>query len=355
VWRMGLAIVALGLLGSTARAELLAQVPLNGSWQGGAFTDDNTHQFNGCTATARYNSGISMFVSINRTYGWALGFHSDSWNLETKQQIPLSLTFDGQSPWSGTATALDAHMVTVPMVADSTLIRLFRGAYQLKIEASGRTYAFNLDGTSRLMVGLSQCVATRLAIERGEPPPRFNTPPAITRSVNTPPASVPSSPQYELVAMRMASNLLLETKMPNAHLLAASETPPQLRDRGVVWTSDAGIGAVMIFPAATAGKDAQQVTTWLISNDAAACKGDFVSGRVSELVDNTIVARSTTQCNDSAGLHVHRFFTLPGLTSSDFIVFEIDRDGKDKPVPAPDSPLGDTNFQAAAVKAAYVK
>jgi hypothetical protein len=355
VRKLGLAIVALGFLGGSARGELLAQFPLNGMWQGGAFSNDNTHQFNACTASAPYLSGISMFVSVNRAYGWSLAFRSEAWNLQKNQQIPLSLTFDGQSPWSGTATAVDANMVIVPMVADSTLIKLFRAAYQLRIDASGRVFVFNLDGTSRLMVGLANCVAARLAIERGEPPPRFNAPPVVVRSVNTPPTPTPPSSEYELIAMRLASNLLLETKMPNAHLLAASETPPQLRNRGVVWTSDAGIGAVMIFPAAIAGKDAQEVTTWLISNDATACKGDFVSGRASELVDNTIVARSTTECKDTAGLHVHRFFTLPGPTNSDFIVFEIDRDGKDKPAPASDSPLGDTNFQAAAVKAAYVK
>ena len=97
------------------------------------------------------------------------------------------------------------------------------------------------------------------------------------------------------------------------------------------------------------------MTTWLISSDASACKGDFVSGRASELVDNTIVARSTTECRDSAGLHVHRFFTIPALTNSDFIVFEIDHDGKDRPAPAPGSPLTDANFQASVVKATYSK
>lgn len=88
--KIGLAIVALGLLGGSARAELLAQVALNGVWQGGAYSNDNTHQFNGCTATAPYLSGISMFVTVDRTYGWALGFRSEAWNLQTNQQIPLS-------------------------------------------------------------------------------------------------------------------------------------------------------------------------------------------------------------------------------------------------------------------------
>jgi hypothetical protein len=52
---------------------------------------------------------------------------------------------------------------------------------------------------------------------------------------------------------------------------------------------------------------------------------------------------------------VHRFFTIPALTNSDFIVFEIDHDGKDRPAPAPGSPLTDANFQASVVKATYSK
>jgi hypothetical protein len=349
-------LLAASLLATSvpARAAQLSAVPLYGHWTGGAFSDDNTQKFNGCTASAPYVSGITMFVTINRMMGWSIGFFSNEWSLQPRAQIPLSISFDGQSPWSGSAVALDAHMVAIPMASDSRLITSFRAAYQMGITAAGKVYSFNLDGTSRLMVSLSQCVATQLAIERGEPPPNFPAPQAVTKAVNTLPPS-PAAPQYELIAMRLATNLLLETKLPNAHLLAASEIPPQLRGRGVVWTSDAGAGAVMIFPAATAGKDAQQVTTWLISNDASACKGDFVSGRASELVDNTIVARSTTECKDSTGLHVHRFFTIPAATNTDFIVFEIDHDGKDKPAPAPASPLADSNFQAAAVKATYSK
>ena len=244
-------------------------------------------------------------------------------------------------------------MVTIPMAPDSQLISLFRAAYQMTIAAAGKAYQFHLDGTSRLMVTLNQCVDAQLAIERGAPPAIYNEPP-VTRRVNAIPPTAPE-PLYELAAMRLASNLLLETKMPNAHLLATSETPPQLRERGVVWTSDVGTGAVVILPAATAGKDAQQVTTGLISNDAAVCKGDFVSGRANELVDNTIVARSTTECRDSGGLHVHRYFTIPAPGNGDFIVFEIDHNGTDKPPPASDSPLADTNFQTAAVKATYQK
>ncbi len=341
----------------SAMAKLMSTFPFFGNWAGGAFDDDQSGKFVRCVASVGYHSwqgDVVMAVAMERHKGWSIGFANQEWNLQPRIQIPLSISFDGQNPWSGSAIALDSHMVTIPMAMDSHLMALFRASYQMIISAEGKAYPFNLDGTSRLMVTLSQCVDTQLAIERGEPPPRIAPP--VTAPVNPlpPPSPPPQAPQYELIAMRLASNLLLETKLPSAHLLAASETPPQIRGRGVVWTSQGGIGAVTIFPA-TSGKDAQQVTTALITNDATACKGDFVSGRASELVDNTIVARSTTECRDSAGLHMHRYFTIPAAAGGDFIVFEVDHNGTDKPVPAPGSPLSDAQFQAAAVNAAYAK
>src|SRR5690348_1214258 len=87
----------------------------------------------------------------------------------------------------------------------------------------------------------------------------------------------------EAFAMRLASNLLLETKLPNVHLLAASETTTadswSWRRLEVRWRYRGRDDLSCKF-----WEDAQQVTTALIAIDATACKGDFVSGRASELV-----------------------------------------------------------------------
>src|ERR1700761_4838456 len=187
----------------------------------------------------------------------------------------------------------------------------------MTIHASGKTFAFNLDGTSRLLVDLSRCVATALATERGDPVPKFADPsPTPTRSAS-PRASAPETPQesrtaeleVDLAATRIASNLLLQAKLPNARLLSAAETPEGLKGRGAVWTSDTGTGAVELL-SATVGKDPQQVASSMLSDDAVHCKGDFASSRSSDLVDGRIVTKANSLCTDSGGAHAYRYFIL---------------------------------------------
>jgi hypothetical protein len=134
------AICFMAIAASPARAAQIGTIPANGAWVGGAYSDDHTHQFSHCAATASYRSGIFMTVSIGRDYGWILGFASDAWNFQTGQQIPLSMAFDGRSPWSGTARAINLHMAIVPMAINSDLINAFRGAYQMQIYAAGSTF-----------------------------------------------------------------------------------------------------------------------------------------------------------------------------------------------------------------------
>jgi hypothetical protein len=331
-------------------ARQVSQISFAAPWTGGAFTNDQTSQFSGCAASAKYLSGITMVVMITRAGGWSLAFGDDAWNLQPKQQIALAMTFDGQNPWSGMANTVNPHLASVTMATDSTLINAFRGAYQMQVQAEGRIFAFNLGGTSRLMVQLAQCVTTQLAIERGEPPPSFITTPATPPSApGAPTTAAASNAQIELAATRIASNLLLQAKLSNARLLSPNETPVGLRGRGAVWTSDAGLGVVELI-AAPPGKDAQQVASSLVSDDANSCKGEFASGRSSELVDDKVITKAFTGCKDSNGVRAFRYFVVP-TPNGPFVVYGLA--GNNVAPPSQDSPLSDTHFQAAALKAAY--
>jgi hypothetical protein len=343
--------------GGAAMAAQIVSLQLNGLWQGGAFTNDVSHQFSHCSAWVPYKSGITMYVTVNRAFAWNIAFAHPAWNLANGQQIPLSISFDGLPPWSGFANALNVHTALVPMADNSSLINSFRGAYQMNIVANGQVFGFHLDGTSRLMLELTGCVRTQLAIERGEQPafsygqPRVVNPPAAFAP--PPPAAFapPAQGQPELIATRIASNLLLQTRLPNAYLLSQSEMPQQLRGHGVAWRSDVGAGAVEIV-SQSAGKDPQQVASNVIAADGASCKGDFASGRSSELVDDKVVAKAFTACKDQAGSNVLHYFVMTGADGR-YVVYVL-LNGTASPPPA-DSPLSDAVFQAAAVKATYAQ
>lgn len=312
-----------------------------GQWNGGAYNDDQTKRFSHCAAGVPYRSGITLFVSVTRSFEWILGFYNPAWNLTPGQTVSVAISFDGGPPWSGTAFVRSTNFVTVPMAPNSQLINAFRHSTVMTANASGQVFIFNLNGTSRLMPGLAQCVQSELAMEQGQPP-----------AVSHPESR--SQPQQggdslELAATRIASNLLLEAKLPNAHLLSRADTPEPIRGLGVAWKSDAGVGAVEIL-SPSAGKDAQDIASQLITTDAAACKGDFGSGRSSELIDNTVVTKAFTGCKASSGSTMIRYFILHH-EGAGYVVYALASGGQSEP--AADSTLADTKFEPAAIKAAF--
>jgi hypothetical protein len=156
--------------------------------------------------------------------------------------------------------------------------------------------------------------------------------------------------ELQLAATRIATNLLLKAGLPNARLLSPEETPDQIKRLGVAWKSDSGMGAVELLPQ-NAAKDAQTLASHMIDADATACKGDFASGRSSELVDNTVVAKAFTGCKDSNGTAQFRYFVLHS-EGAGYVVFTLAAPAGAAPPPST-SPVSDANFQTAAVKAAF--
>ncbi len=325
-----------------------------GAWHGGAYSNDTTNQFSHCAAYAPYMSGIAMVVAIDRAASWKIGFTNPAWRLSPGQQIPVTVTFDGGSPWTGTASAMTTIFVGLPMSSSSALIRAFRSALRMDVYAAGSLFQFDLTGTSRLLPELARCVETQVAAERGESSPTFNRTvlPAPSQPVNAQPSASERGADLELVATRIVTNLLLQARLPNARLLSGAETPAGLKGLGVAWSSDLGFGAVELLPE-SAKNDAGSVAATLVASDSAGCKGDFASGRSSELVDDTLVTKALTGCKDSGGTRAFRYFIVH-KEGEPYIVYALASGGSSAGGPA-GSPLSDGTFQVAAVKAAFTR
>ena len=172
---LGLAAAGLMALAGHAMAEGPQRVFYVGEWRAGVYTNDRSGQFSHCAAWAPYKSGISFFVSIDRDFNWRLAFSHPRWQFRQGQAIPFRLLFDGAGPVrvDGTATSRDLLMINMP--DHSVLIRAFREARLMEAYAMGERFAFRLDGTSRLLPALVDCVKTSLA------------PPAMAREPQAPP------------------------------------------------------------------------------------------------------------------------------------------------------------------------
>ncbi|MGH7117407.1 MAG: hypothetical protein ACREFP_00155 [Acetobacteraceae bacterium] len=312
--------------------ELALSLPFAGSWSGGVYRNPQTQRFDYCAAAATYRSGISLVVAIGRNYHWRIAFADRSWNLAAGTAIPLVVSFDHGSPWTLTGEVRSSDLVYVEMPENGALIRSFRDAYTMTVYALGRTFGFDLSDTAELVPELALCVTGERATPTGGP------------------SGGAANSSLDLAATRIASNLLLAARLPRARLLTPAETPAPLRNHGVAWTSDVGSGAVLVVPH-NESKNAVTVASSLIDSAADACRGQFASGRSSDVIDNHPVAKAFTGCKDAGGTTLVRYFVLQAANGA-YVIFAL--------VGTPDSdshlstsPLADAPFQSAAVEAAW--
>jgi S1-C subfamily serine protease len=130
-----------------------------GNWKGGAFTNDTSGEFTSCMALAPYKSGITVYVIVGANMSWKLGFSSENWNLNSGQNFPIVLTFDGQQPFNVQAAVLSRNLVAVEMPDNSALIAQFRKSKTMSAFTQGQLFQFAMTGTSVLLPTLVNCVA----------------------------------------------------------------------------------------------------------------------------------------------------------------------------------------------------
>jgi S1-C subfamily serine protease len=154
---VGLLVSAVGLAGTAQARGPYGSVSV-GNWKGGAFTNEKDGSFSHCAAFTPYRSGILFIVSVDRDFGWTLGFSHENWKLIPGQAFEIALTFDGQRPFNVHGVPIDTHLVSVPMPANSSLIAQFRKAKAMSAFTQGQLFQFNLNQTGQLLPSLVNCV-----------------------------------------------------------------------------------------------------------------------------------------------------------------------------------------------------
>lgn len=303
-----------------------------GNWSGGAFTDTKTGQFSNCIASAPYRSGILLLVMVSSNGTWSLGFRHQSWHLRLGEKFPLALTFDGKRPFHVSAKAIDEHIVFVPMPHDSRLIAQFKKSRVMSAFAAGSLYQFSLDLTSIILPSLANCVI-QMNSKGVQAAGDFIIRNALTNNVagtnggGLSSSNIkPASPEYQAEAAALAYNFLMKVHLSNAHLVSHADTPVALATYGAAWKADNVSGFVRIIPTGPEMKGLDVAAT-IAGNDAKACKGKFVSGRTSELVDSEVVFRGFASCEDSEGSRTAQYFVVPRHKGG-FVMFSVQSNAK---------------------------
>lgn len=287
-----------------------------GNWKGGSYTNDQTGAFTSCIASVPYLNGTHLYVMVTRQLSWNIGFSNPNWRLNPGERIPITFLFDGRRFDLG-ATAMQKDMVTVPMQDRSDLIGAFRHASLLKAFAQGSEFQFRLDGTSRLLPALVDCV------KQNTLDPSRSTTSAVPSSLPAPRAEAggPEATLFEVESLRAATNFLLRAQVSNAKMLDRTEFPVAMASYGAVWKSNDLLGAVKVIPT-DSGTKGIDVAAAVTAADAKECKGTFASGRTSELVDSDVVFRGFSTCEDSSGLRSSQYFVVPRRKGG-FIMFSV--------------------------------
>jgi hypothetical protein len=301
-----------------------------GNWKGGAYTNDTTGAFQACTAGASYRSGIYFMVSVSPRMTWSLGFAHKAWQLNVGQTIPIDLIFDGEQRFHVVGAPIARSIVEVQMPDNSALIYAFRRSRAMVAYANGQEFPFSLASTSALLPELVNCVsqvnANGLASARD-----FSVPPSPQAAQSTvttnagstlkPEFNQPQSAELQVEAVELASNFLMKSQLHNPKIVSRSETPVALAAYGAAWQSEEAKGFVRIIPTEP-GVKGLDVTATVIGNDAKACKGKFVSGRTSELVDSDVVFQGMASCDDTDGSRVAQYFIVP-RPKGGFVMFSV--------------------------------
>lgn len=166
--RLIVALLAVLLSWRAASAELVRLHDFAvGGWDAAVYGDSATGKLDNCMATGRYENNVEFHVIVFRDFRWSLGFSSPNWGIQGDRHR-LGYRFD-EGQWFSTDVTVHSNgqLILWYVADDPTQVTLFRRSRRMDITFGPTEYAFRLDGTSRLLATLAQCVKITLDAENG--------------------------------------------------------------------------------------------------------------------------------------------------------------------------------------------
>lgn len=148
----------IAISGHMAQAAKVSTLKI-GSWNGGAYTNNQTGDFSHCVASARYKSGTNLLFSVTKSGRWTMGMANNTWNLARNTRYNVQFQVDRGQILKGRAIAKSKALVQIFLPTNSKLFRHFRYGKQLKVKAAKQLFRFNLTDTEHMLKRLVQCAA----------------------------------------------------------------------------------------------------------------------------------------------------------------------------------------------------
>ena len=147
--------------GRAARADLLDK-HFEGVWLIEAFTFDDNTAFSHCTMSASYDDGVSLIFYLDNEFYWGIRLVGKSWRLKSGDEYDVQVTVDDAKPTRLVAEVSDTRWVHIAVEGNDRLFDQMRTGRMLYIDTSAELMSFNLQGTSRGLLALFDCVDRRV-------------------------------------------------------------------------------------------------------------------------------------------------------------------------------------------------
>ncbi|WP_298821030.1 hypothetical protein [uncultured Roseibium sp.] len=331
-----------------------------GGWNGSAFTEDDSGRFSTCVASATYKSGITLYVQVDTSYSWAIGFSAPHWDMEVGSDIPLQYRIDRGGWQSGVAKATSKDLARMQMPQGGYIITRFRRGRTLYVYDGTYNYEFRLTGTSRLMARLAKCVEQNIA-RYGAAPGTGNTAAAAPSSglgqkpvaQGSAPTNTVSDPQLAVEATQALFNFMGSAGLSALKLIPDGQREEDLNGLHAVAANDARTVVAHIFSPGSYQSEEELMSLVVADSQKSCTDGSFSSGTERLTESGKDLYTSYANCEAGDFQLIERVAIVKRNSGGIFVYGVADTyvgEGGGAPVSPPE--LTDPDFYAAAAEAA---
>jgi hypothetical protein len=292
--------------GARARADLLDK-HYEGVWLIEAFTFDDNTAFSHCTMSASYDDGVSLIFYLDNEFYWGIRLVGKGWRLKSGDKYDVQVTVDNAKPTRLVAEVSDTRWVHIAVEGNDRLFDQLRAGRMLYIDTSAELLTFNLQGTSRGLLALFDCVDRRVRTASKTNP--FESSSASNESHGEKSASTGENPFVTGPAQDHAAKLggQAEANDVTARLLQrAGIVNYQVKDGkpdplgfSTIWRNGKGVIGALLVVTEGGREDAEESIGAMMNGTREDCAGKFVSNLdASVRMHGAYMPRAYAGCSD---------------------------------------------------------
>ena len=287
--RLLLAAFILTISLTAARAEMEEFWRFNVlGWEGGAYKLESGG-FSHCYIASVYKSEITLGFGLTAANELRVMLGKETWRLPKGASYDVGLFVDDRAIGRFPSTVYDPQYLTILIGKRTDIFQRLRAGYLLRVSAAREDFFFNLDGTSRALEKMRECVSIATAFSNPDSNP-------FAANKGTGQASNPFSSHGE--SYSQSDQEILESLLLASGLQEVTFVEPKdlaLDGASYAWVSGEITGAV--FRVDPEGSSIDTFVNDVLGTYASSCQGTFGSqSPVSEYVGGRRIKQFSAAC-----------------------------------------------------------